>query len=75
TCTTRVRSHVFILSPPFINYNLLDTDGFATCIALFTGFGNGKSLFPLAKGGRGLRLKHCNAEALPICFYQGIPFP
>jgi len=45
-----------------------DIRGFAASVARFTGFGNGKSPLPRAKGGRGLRLSHRNAKARPICF-------
>jgi len=34
--------------------NSLDTDDFAASVALFTGFGNSKSLFFRTKGGRGV---------------------
>jgi hypothetical protein len=46
-----------------------DTSGFAASVAPFTGFDNGKSPLPWAKGDRGLRLKRSNAEARPICLY------
>jgi hypothetical protein len=56
--------------PAFAGYH-----GFAASIARFTGFGNGKLPLLRAKGGRGLRLRCCNAEALPICLSQGILLP
>ena len=48
---------------------------FAASIALLTGFGNGKSPSPRAKGDRGLRLRHWKTEAPTIGLFQGVPLP
>jgi len=57
------------------NRNSPDGSSFAASIAPFAGFYNGKFLPQRAKGDRSLRLKCFNAEACPICLYQGVLLP
>jgi len=44
-----------------------DTGDYMASIALLTGFNNGHSPLPRAKGDQGLQLKHSSAEARQIC--------
>src|SRR4051812_16830991 len=52
-----------------------DTGAFAASIALLTGFSNGKSPLLRANSSRGLRLRHCNAEACQICLIKAYLSP
>ena len=57
-----------------IDWHSPDTGDYMASIALLTGFSNGNSPLPRAKGDQGLQLRHFSAEARPIC-YEGTPLP
>lgn len=68
-----IRQSVHVGISLWMNRHSPDSGGFAARIALFTGLGNGNSPLPRAKGDRGLRLTHSDAEARPICLFHDIP--